>query len=299
MIFALSIAKYLGRPLRLHLPFRGENVQIKGVKSAHKSEPGYMVFAKEYSEELIKMFNEAGVFVIAALEYEGKLTCPHVISPAPRLDFARAVKRFFVVEKPGGIAGTAVVSPFAQLGEGISVGHFAVIGDRAVIGEGTEIREHVVIGEGVKIGRNCLIKANTVIGGEGFGFEFDEAGIPVRIPHLGRVIIGDNVEIGSLNAIARGTLDDTVIGDNVKTDDHVFIAHNVEVGDNTLIIAGAEVSGGVKIGRNVWIAPQATIRNQVEIGDGAMVGMGAVVTKSVKAGAVVIGNPAREKSNAG
>jgi len=93
------------------------------------------------------------------------------------------------------------------------------------------------------------------------------------------VIIGDNVEIGSLNAIARGTLEDTVIGDNVKTDDHVFIAHNVEVGDNTLIIAGAEVSGGVKIG------------------DGAVVGMGAVVTKSVKAGAVVMGNPAREKKD--
>jgi len=291
VITAAQIAKFLNRA------FRGKNIRVTGVKAAHNPGPGYMVFAKEYSAELVKSFNEAGVFAIAAPEYEGKLTCPHVISPTPRLDFARAVKRFFVVEKPGGIAGTAVVSPFAQLGKGVGIGHFAVIGDRAVIGEGTEIREHVVIGEGVRIGRNCLIKANTVIGGEGFGFEFDEAGMPVRMPHLGRVIIGDNVEIGSLNAIARGTLDDTVIGDNVKTDDHVFIAHNVEVGDNTLIIAGAEVSGGVKIGRNVWIAPQATIRNQVEIGDGAVVGMGAVVTKSVAAGAVVIGNPAREKKD--
>jgi len=291
MIKAVQIARYLGRPLW------GENIRVTGVRAAHSPEPGCMVFAKEYSAELVRAFNDVGVFAIAAPEYEGKLECPHVISPTPRLNFARAVKRFFVVEKPGGIAGTAIVSPFAQLGKGVGIGHFAVIGDRAMIGEGTEIREHVVIGEGVRIGRNCLIKANTVIGGEGFGFEFDEAGVPVRMPHLGRVIIGDNVEIGSLNAIARGTLEDTVIGDNVKTDDHVFIAHNVEVGDNTLIIAGAEVSGGVKIGKNVWIAPQATIRNQVEIGDGAMIGMGAVVTKSVKAGAVVMGNPAREKKD--
>ena len=292
MIMAAQIAKFLNRPLQ------GENIRVTGVRAAHSPEPGCMVFAKECSTELVRAFNEAGVFAIASMGYVGRLTCPHVISPTPRLDFARAVKRFFVVEKPGGIAGTAIVSPFAQLGKGVGIGHFAVIGDRAMIGEGTEIREHVVIGEGVKIGRNCLIKANTVIGGEGFGFEFDEAGVPVRMPHLGGVIIGDNVEIGSLNAIARGTLDDTVIGDNVKTDDHVFIAHNVEVGDNTLIIAGAEVSGGVKIGKNVWIAPQATIRNQVEIGDGAVVGMGAVVTKSVRAGAVVMGNPAREKNDA-
>jgi len=292
MTTAVQIAKFLNMPLR------GENIRVIGVRAAHNPKPGCMVFAKEYSVELVRAFNEAGAFAIAAPEYEGKLTCPHVISSTPRLDFARAVKQFFVAEKPRGIAGTAIVSPLAQLDKGVGIGHFAVIGDGAVIGEGTEIREHVVIGDGVRVGRNCLIKANTVIGGEGFGFEFDEAGVPVRMPHLGGVIIGDNVEIGSLNAIARGTLDDTVIGDNVKTDDHVFIAHNVEVGDNTLIIAGAEVSGGVKIGKNVWIAPQATIRNQVEIGDGAVVGMGAVVTKSVRAGAVVMGNPAREKNDA-
>ena len=99
--------------------------------------------------------------------------------------------------------------------------------------------------------------------------------------------------LGALNTVARGTLEDTVIFDNVKTDDHVHIAHNVVIGANTMIAACAEISGSVRIGKGVWIGANASIINQIEIDDYALVGIGAIVTKSVASGKVVAGNPAR------
>jgi UDP-3-O-[3-hydroxymyristoyl] glucosamine N-acyltransferase len=105
--------------------------------------------------------------------------------------------------------------------------------------------------------------------------------------------MGNNIEVGALTCICRGTIDDTLIGDNVKIDDHVFIAHNVQIGENSVVIAGAEVSGSVKIGKNSWIGPQSTIINGVEIGESSMVGIGAVVTKPVTNNVIVAGNPAK------
>lgn len=139
----------------------------------------------------------------------------------------------------------------------------------------------------------ATVGALTVIGQQGFGLEPDESGRYQRIPHIGGVRIGDDVEIGALVAIARGTVDDTVIEDGVRIDDHVFLAHNVRVGEGSLLIAGAQVSGSATIGRGCWIGPQACIRDHVTIGDGAQIGIGAVVVRDVPPGIVVAGNPAR------
>lgn len=151
----------------------------------------------------------------------------------------------------------------------------------------TAVIDHCRLGDRVDIG------PHTVIGGRGFGFERDEDGSWFRIPHKGSVRIGDDVEIGACCVIARGTLTDTVIGDRVKIDDHVFIAHNVQVGSDTLIIAGAEISGSVNVGSDCQIGPQVTIREHLTVGDGAQIGIGAVVISDVPAGMVVVGNPAR------
>ena len=131
------------------------------------------------------------------------------------------------------------------------------------------------------------------IGTQGFGFERDEHGVPVRIPHLGEVRLGLDVEIGACTVIARGTIGDTIIGDHVKLDDHVFVAHNVEIGESTLVVAGAVICGSVKIGKRCWIGANSTIKEHVKIGDDAFVGMGAVVLDDVAENAVVVGNPAR------
>jgi UDP-3-O-[3-hydroxymyristoyl] glucosamine N-acyltransferase len=113
------------------------------------------------------------------------------------------------------------------------------------------------------------------------------------LPHLGGVVLGDDVEVGSLTTVCRGTLADTILRDGCKIDDHVHIAHNIDVGEDAFVIACAEVSGGVKIGRRAWIAPNASILNQLSVGDDSVVGLGAVVVRSVPDGAVVVGNPAK------
>ncbi len=285
---ASEIAAFLGRPLA------GADVVVTHVQPVATPAPGSLVFAGSFSDALLAVLaSSPETLVLAAPEYEGKLPGPHIITPTPRLDYARVVQRFLAPPRALGVAPTAVVAATARLGKNVTVGHFSVIGERVEIGDDTEIRHHVVIADNCRIGRDCLIKSHTVIGEEGFGFDFDETGTPIRLPHLGHVLIGDGVEIGAANVIARGTMAPTVIGDYVKTDDCVFIAHNCTVGEKTVITAGVEISGSVHIGKKVWIGPQSCVINKVSIGDGAFVGIGAVITKPVEPGVVVAGNPAR------
>lgn len=289
MIRGSEIANFLGGELQ------GNNISVLSASSLSSLKKNSVVFVKKFSEEHTVLLNSRDdVLAIVGNDYRGKLKNTYIVSGNPRLDFARVLARFFDKGEKKGISETAIIPPSAQIGNDVYIGCYTIIGENVVIGAGTEIRDHVVIRDNCIVGDNCIIKSNTVIGEEGFGFEFDEDGTPIRIPHVGAVRVGNNVEIGALNVIARGTLDDTIISDGVKIDDHVFIAHNVFIGENSVIIAGAEVSGSVKIGKNVWIAPQATIINQVEIGDNALVGIGAVVTKSVEPNVIVAGNPAKK-----
>lgn len=138
-----------------------------------------------------------------------------------------------------------------------------------------------------------MILSHSVIGEDGFGVETDDAGNLFNIPHIGGVEIGANVQIGSLNSIASGTIQPTVIADYTKTDNLVHIAHNVHIGKNCQITACAEISGSVIIGDRVWLAPNASVMQKITIGDGALVGLGAAVTKSVAPNNVVAGNPAK------
>jgi UDP-3-O-[3-hydroxymyristoyl] glucosamine N-acyltransferase len=146
---------------------------------------------------------------------------------------------------------------------------------------------------GTHIGKNCLVRANSTIGSDGFGYERKENGDPVKFIHLGGVIIGNNVEVGSCTCIAKGTLGKTIIEDNVKIDNLVHIAHNCVIRKGAFVIATSILCGGVEIGSNAWIAPNATITQKAKVGENSIVGLGAVVTKSVDANTTVAGNPAR------
>ena len=134
------------------------------------------------------------------------------------------------------------------------------------------------------------IHPTAVIGSQGFGFERDADQHPVRLPHIGGVKLGADVEVGAHSCIDKGTVGDTVIGDRVKIDNLVHIAHNVTVGDDTLIAASAMIAGSVTIGERVWIGPGAVVSNGVTIGDDAKVSLGAVVVKDVLPGETVTGN---------
>jgi UDP-3-O-[3-hydroxymyristoyl] glucosamine N-acyltransferase LpxD len=162
-----------------------------------------------------------------------------------------------------------------------------VIGKNSVISDGVSIYDSTVIGD------NVHVKDNSVIGGSGFGYAVRAGYPPLKIPHLGGVIIGDNVDIGSCSTIDRGTFASTIISEATKIDNGVHIAHNVRIGKRTIVIAHAEISGSVEIGEDCWIAPNVSIREKVKIGNNVLVGLGSVVIKDIGSDKVVAGVPAR------
>ena len=168
----------------------------------------------------------------------------------------------------------------------------AVIEEGVHIGAGSTIGSHAHIFRGVSIGENCIISNGASIGKSGFSFERDEQGNPRHFPHLGAVKIGNNVEIGANTCISKGVLQDTIIENHVKIDDLVYLAHNCHIGEQSMIISGATLCGGVTVGKKTWIGASASIRQNLSVGDNATVGFGAVVTKDIAANIIVAGNPA-------
>lgn len=226
-----------------------------------------------------------GTVVIGPSECEGGAL---LVSENPRLDFIRALE---VLQQS---IGFRVSNVHSVIPESVERGENVVIENGVVIGENTVIAHNVVIKSGTTIGSNCLIRENTTIGSDGFGFERTEDGTPVKFIHLGGVEIGNNVEIGANTSVSKGTLSNTIIEDHVKIDNLVHVAHNCRVRKGAFVIASTVLCGGVDVGENAWIAPNATISQKITLGEGSFVGLGAVVTKDVEEHQVVAGNPARK-----
>ena len=144
------------------------------------------------------------------------------------------------------------------------------------------------------IGNNVTIGCNNTIGGIGFGYEKDEFGEYKLIKHIGNVVINDGVEIGNNTCIDRGVIGSTIIGENCKIDNLVHIAHGVNIGKNSLIIANSMIAGSVTIGENVWVAPSTSIINGISIGNNSMTGIGALIIKEIKDSELHIGSPAKK-----
>lgn len=216
-----------------------------------------------------------------------------IVVKNPKRALAKVGNAFFVERPQPGIHPTAIIDARAEVGEDVYIGPYSVIG-KASIGAGCVIDSNVRIYDGVILGKGCDIKAGTVLGGAGFGFEKDEDGNRFRFPQVGRLIIGDDVEVGANTCIDRGALSDTVIGDHTKINNLCHIAHNNKIGRNVVITGCVNVSGSNVIDDNVWIAPNASIRGFIHLGEGCTVGMGAVATKDIPAGETWVGNPARK-----
>ena len=232
-----------------------------------------------------------------------------LVTTNPYIAFARAARRFYPAPRPpAGIAPTAVVDPSAVLGEGVAISAHAVIGARVEIGPGTAIGANSVIGDGCIIGSDCLIGPNVTVshclmgdrvtlypgvrvGQDGFGFAMDPSG-HVKIPQLGRVRIGDDVEIGANSTVDRGAGPDTVIGAGSMIDNLVQIAHNVVLGRGCVMVAQSGISGSSRLGDFVTVGGQAGITGHLSIGDGARIGGQSGVTRDVPAGGAVGGSPA-------
>lgn len=281
------IAKFLNKEII------GEEIFVNGFSSLTNIVEGTVVFAKKYSKEYVTILNSAQHVLAIVCEGYEEISTPHIISNNPRLDFIRVVRRFFSQnEIPMGIHPCAIVEKDAKIDNSVSIGAHCYIGPEVSIASGCVIMPNVSIYGRVTIGRNCYIEPGCVIGGHGFGFEYDEEGVPLQFPHTGEVIIGDNVYLGSNVTIDRATIDATIIEDNVKIDNLSHVAHNCIIRANTLVTAGVMFCGGVKVGKNSWIAPNSSIHQQTKIGENCTIGMGAVVLTNVKDGRTVFGNPA-------
>ncbi len=253
--------------------------------------------------------------VILKAEYADECPVSAIVVEDPYLSYAKIATFLSRASNlPTGIDPTAVVStsavvaPTAWIGPNVVVDDGAIIspnvrleancyiGKNVKIGENTQLKANVTLYQGTEVGERCLFHAGAVIGSDGFGLANDN-GTWFKIPQLGNVIIGNDVEIGANTTIDRGAIDNTMIHDGVKIDNLVHVAHNVEIGDHTALAACVGIAGSTKIGKHCTAGGGAAITGHIEIADNVHLGGMAMVTKAIKEpGAYSSGIPAEPAS---
>ncbi len=259
------------------------------------------------------------VIVNDSLELKQKVTPSLIRVPDAYSAFAILLSKYqeLKTQQLVGIQQPSYIAPSAKLGDGVFVGAFAYVGEKVTIGNQVKIFPQVYIGNNVIIGDNCIIHpgvkiyydckigkqvtihAGSIIGGDGFGFAPQADGSFKKVPQIGNVVVEDGVEIGSNATIDRATIGSTIIRSGAKLDNLIQVAHNVEVGQNTVIAAQAGVSGSTKIGNNVMIGGQAGIVGHISIADGSKINAQSGVSKSIKLpNTAVTGSPAFDYTSA-
>ncbi len=301
-----ELAKYLGATLA-----GDARLQLSGVASPETARPDDLIYA-DSSKHLDRAENSAARCVL--LKTGTKLSGKTVLEVnEPKLGFAKAAA--WLVERTApkpGIHATAVVSPSARLAANVSVGPYVVVEEDVVVGEGTVIEAFGFLGRAASLGEDCRlhprvtmyagsrlgnrveVHSGTVIGGDGFGYVFGE-GRQWKFPQIGSVEIGDDVEIGCITAIDRGSLGTTRIAAGVKIDNLVQVGHNVQIGDHSVIAAQTGISGSCTLGKRVMVGGQAGMGEHCTIEDGAIIGGqgGILPGKIVRGGQIVWGTPVR------
>jgi UDP-3-O-[3-hydroxymyristoyl] glucosamine N-acyltransferase len=230
----------------------------------------------------------AAVFILPADSVVESSHKSIFLVPSPRLTYSRLVKYFFAIPPSQLVSG--VVSNLAECHDCLSLGSGAVVAQGCVIGRNVVIEENVVLHPGTVVGDNVIIQAGAVIGASGFGFTRNSDGGLEHFPHVGNVVLGDNVEVGANTCIDRGALGSTIIGNGSKISNLCQIAHNVHVGKDCLIAGKSQIGGGTTVGDSVYIGPSAIISNKLVIGSRADIKIGSVVVSDVKESASVSGN---------
>ncbi len=268
------------------------SIVVDNVADITKAKAGDLSFIYDvkYRDWLLK--TQASVICISS-EFEQEVTLLQnnnkavnfLLHSNPRFLFAKICQALYpIVSAYTGVHPTAIIHPSAKIGTGVIIEPNCVIGESTVIGENTLIKANTVIGASVQLGHACIIHANVtiyddcqlgnevsihsgaVIGSDGFGFA-NEKGKWVKVPQLGRVIIGDSVEIGANTCIDRGALEDTIIARNIILDNLIQVAHNVQIGEGTAIAGCSAIAGSTKIGRYCLIGGGTRINGHIEITD--------------------------------
>jgi len=286
------------------------NQKIFGVNNIKEAKNGDVIFFNDLKYETDIKTTKASACIVnkKLVKYLNKKTIP-IISQNPLLDFYKTVILFYPNSSIDNEKVSTTKNNYKFLKKNISIGRNTLIDKSANIGKGTEIGNNVIIKHGVYIGKNCkigsnviienallgdsiTIKSGTLIGQTGFGFNFEKKK-RIKFPHIGRVIIENDVQIGSLCTIDRGSLTDTVVGECTSIDNQVQIAHNVKIGNFCMIAAQSGIAGSTIIGNNVKIGGQTGISGHLSIGNNVKIGGKSGVIADIEDNQTVMGYPAK------
>ncbi|MFN3694059.1 MAG: UDP-3-O-(3-hydroxymyristoyl)glucosamine N-acyltransferase [Ignavibacterium sp.] len=290
-----------------------ENTVIYSVAKIDEAKPGDLSFIYLPAYEKFQQTTKASALLVKPELQKTRIDITYIEVESPEKAFFLILREFFEPDFPlSGIDNTAFIHPEAQLGKNVAVGKNVVISKGCRIGDNTKIFHNTVLYEDVEVGSDCLIFSNisirekckignrviihsgTVIGSDGFGFNPDEKGVYQKIPQIGNVIIEDDVELGANVAIDRAALGSTIIKRGTKIDNLVQIAHNVVVGEDTVISSQTGISGSTKIGNHVIIAGQVGIVGHIEICDNTVLMAQSGISKSIKKPGYYFCYPAKE-----
>lgn len=286
------------------------DTRITGVNGIREAGPGDLTFVRD--ARYLPSLRETRASAVLIAKRQPDCALAQIIVPAPDLAFAQVLQHLQEIQThhpAPGVHPAAAVDPGASIGEGVAIDAFvrvaegASIGARTVLYAGVYIGRNAVIGpdcvlypnvavrEDCAVGARCILHVNCSIGSDGFGFA-PMGGQWMKIPQIGRVVLEDDVEVGSNTAIDRATFGETRVSAGVKIDNLVQIGHNVRIGPHTAIAGMAGISGSAEIGAHVRVGANSGIAGHLQIGDGATIGGRAGVTKSIAPGRVVSGFPA-------
>lgn len=255
-----------------------KELEINGISQLLDNADNTITWCNDKNLTMLNSINNKTIIVSENLPEDANKNNNYVIVNKPRVEF----KKLLDILYPDEINNEPI------LGQNVVIGNNVTIGYNLKIGHNTVILDNTIIGNNVTIG------CNNTIGGVGFGYEKDEFGEYKLIKHIGNVVINDGVEIGNNTCIDRGVIGSTIIGENCKIDNLVHIAHGVNIGKNSLIIANSMIAGSVTIGKNVWIAPSTSVINGAKIGDNSMTGIGTVVIRDIGNNELHIGIPSKK-----
>lgn len=275
------------------------NAKINSCCSLNDLKDNSLTWIKILTEENKKMIADYNdLLVFTDMKYYDEKVDNTIFVNNLKTVFFSIVKHFFSeldidIKKPN-IEKTANVLS-RQYGEGLYVGNNSFVDKNVIIGKNVTIMNNVVIQGNVIIGNNVFIESGSNIGVCGFGYYKNEYGKPVKVPHIGGVVIGNDVVVGAGTCICRGSLDNTIIHDNVKIDNLCHIAHSVKLENGVMVAACSEISGSTVIGEDTWIAPGVTIINGTTIGNNVYTGIATNIVKDVPDNTLIYGNPGKIK----
>ena len=288
---------------------------VSDISKIEEGKPGTLSFLANPKYEKYIYDTQASIVIVNADFKAQKAISATLVRVKNAYESFAALLRLYEQSKPkkSGISKMAAISESASLGKELYVGEYTVISEHSSIGDGVQLYPQVYVGDGVKIGEgsilhpgvkvyegceigaHCVIHAGAIIGADGFGFAPNQDNNYEKVPQVGKVIIEDHVEIGANTTVDRATMGATILRKGVKLDNLIMIAHNVEVGENTVIAGQSGISGSTKVGKNCMFGGQVGLIGHIHIAPGVKIAAQSGITKDIKQEGIVIqGSPAFE-----